>query len=60
LEGFGVTLSDLTGFFFDRGYQLYHYKHKVLTVTPVSAVVEDNYVFVHPSRADRLRDVLKR
>ena len=55
LEGFGIKLDELANFFFERGYRLYHYQDRKLRVIPVSAVVEDNYVFVHPSRAERLR-----
>jgi FkbM family methyltransferase len=55
LDGFGVKLDELMNFFFERGYRLYHYQDHKLRVIPVSAVVEDNYVFVHPSRVERLR-----
>jgi FkbM family methyltransferase len=58
LEGFGATVHDLVTFFFDKGYKLYHYENQKLTTVPESAVVEDNYVFVHPSRAHRLKSVI--
>ena len=54
LEGFGVTISELTRFFFDRRYQLYHYGQvrgrNRLYPLAVADIVEDNYVFVHPDR----------
>ena len=63
LEGFQIRLEELLGFFFGRGYKLYHYRQggagrgRLREVRPED-VVEDNYVFVHPSRADRLAAVL--
>jgi FkbM family methyltransferase len=59
LEGFGSKVEDLTKLFFDKGYDLYRYERKRLERTPVSSVVEGNYVFLHPSRADRLLSVLE-
>lgn len=59
LEGFKVPLSDLTGFFFDRGYELYHYRNGGLHRTPVEEIVEDNYVFIHPLRRERFAQLLK-
>ena len=61
LEGFQIRLEELLGFFFSRGYKLYHYRgagRRRLTEVRPEEVVEDNYVFVHPSRADRLAAVL--
>lgn len=63
LEGFGIRLEELLGFFFGRGYKLYHYRHDDsgrgrLREVRAEDVVEDNYVFVHPSRADRFATVL--
>ncbi|HZB45237.1 MAG TPA: FkbM family methyltransferase [Pyrinomonadaceae bacterium] len=63
LEGFQIRLEELLGFFFGRGYQLYHYRQEGagrgrLSEVPAEDVVEDNYVFVHPSRVDRLAAVL--
>ena len=58
LEGFGLKVTDLTSFFLDRGYGLYHYEKKKLTATSPSEIVEDNYVFVHPSRIGRLESVI--
>jgi FkbM family methyltransferase len=58
LEGFGASVDDLASFFLTKGYDLYRYEDRKLISTPPSAVVERNYVFVHPSRADRLRSVI--
>lgn len=62
LEGFGVRLSSLLEFFFGRGYSLYRYQgergsERLCQVAP-SEVVEDNYLFLHPSRASRLSSKL--
>ncbi len=63
LEGFGVTLKELTDFFFDLGYKMYFYEGENgaqrLREIPVNEVVEDNYVFLHPSRGERFSSVLK-
>lgn len=57
LAGFGIKLEDLTSFFFEKGYQMYSYSNvngkPRLEQAEVADVVEDNYVFIHPSRADR-------
>lgn len=60
LEGFGLRVDDVTQFFFTRGYRLYFYDDKQRRLVPKAApdVVEDNYVFVHPRRADRLASLL--
>jgi hypothetical protein len=60
LEGFDLRIEDLTDFFFARGYRLYRYDNKKLLLTPPSAVVERNYLFLHPSRAERLTSVVDR
>ena len=62
LEGFGIALADLLGFFDARGYLLYHYREeggrgRLREVAPAD-VVEDNYVFVHPSRRERFAELL--
>lgn len=63
LEGFGVTLTDLTDFFFSKGYGLYFYSNdngqKRLREVPLKDVAEDNYVFLHPSRHERYADLLE-
>ena len=61
LEGFGINLGDLLRFFAHRGYDLYRYLDEHLRLVPVAepgGIVEDNYVFVHPSRRDRFEPVL--
>jgi FkbM family methyltransferase len=58
VEGFGLTVQQLVSFFTDQGYKLYRYENKQLIETPVEKVVEDNWVFVHPSRMDRFRSIL--
>jgi len=63
LEGFGVRLAELTGFFFGKGYELYHYRNdggrgRLLRVGP-DEVVEDNYAFIHPTRRERFAELLK-
>lgn len=60
LEGFEVTVPELTGFFTSRDYALMHYddrKGRLEEIEPED-LVEDNYVFVHPSRRDRFRALL--
>jgi FkbM family methyltransferase len=62
LEGFGIRLEDLTGFFFDLGFRLYHYRSQngrsALFPVAVEDVVEDNYVFIHPQRISRFAPIL--
>jgi FkbM family methyltransferase len=58
VEGFGLTVGELVGFFTQRGYQLYRYQQKQLRPTPVDQVEEDNWIFVHPDRRDRLASLL--
>lgn len=62
LEGFGIQLQELVEFFFEKGYQLYRYvgqnKRGKLKVTTPEEVVEDNFLFVHPQRLDRLIPLL--
>jgi len=63
LEGFGVKLGELIGFFLDKGYKMYFYEtnseEKFLREVAIEDVVEDNYVFIHPSRSDRYSRLLK-
>lgn len=63
LEGFGVKLNELTDFFFEKGYRLYFYdtkgENKFLRKVKVEEVVEDNYIFIHPTRLDRFSAFLK-
>jgi FkbM family methyltransferase len=58
LEGFGLKTADLVGFFESLGYRLYRYEGGRLHATALEDVVEDNWVFVHPSRRDRLATLL--
>jgi hypothetical protein len=61
LDGFGIKLSELVSFFADRGYALYRYEENVRRLVPVGSlaeIVEDNYVFVHPDRTERLSGLL--
>jgi FkbM family methyltransferase len=62
LEGFGVTLMDLTGFFTGKGYRIYFYEEvsgiKRLREVAESDIVEDNYIFLHPSREARFTHLL--
>lgn len=62
LEGFGIRLEELTGFFFDKGFGLYHYRSengaRGLVPVPIENVQEDNYVFIHPQRLSRFSSVL--
>ncbi len=62
LEGFGIKLVDLTGFFLDRGFRLYHYRHEngrgTLSPVAIEDVVEDNYVFIHPQRISRFSSIV--
>ena len=63
LEGFGLSLNDLTGFFHAKGYGLYSYDpraRQLESVSSVEAIRQGNYVFLHPSRRDRLASILDR
>jgi FkbM family methyltransferase len=52
LDGFGLKVEDLIGFFTSRGYQLYSYTwaKRLVPVGALSDIVEDNYVFLHSDR----------
>lgn len=62
LDGFGVRLEELTGFFYDLGYKLYSYRVdsglRCLVRVNDLDVVEDNYVFLHPNFESRFSDLL--
>lgn len=62
LEGFGIRLDELLKFFSDQGYHLYHYRRSegrpLLSLVEMKDVVEDNYVFIHPSRLERFTSIL--
>ena len=63
LEGFGLETRDLTDFVEKKGYRLYAYRNEngARALIPVSEpeIVEDNYVFIHPTREERFRDLIK-
>ncbi len=62
LEGFGVTTKHLTDFFTDIGYKIFFYTNKEgqkkLRQVQFDEIVEDNYLFIHPSRFDRFASLL--
>jgi FkbM family methyltransferase len=58
LQGFGLEVADLVGFFTELGYELYRYENGRLHNRSARDVVEDNWVFVHPSRRDRLASII--
>ena len=62
LQGFGVAVSDLTDFFAALGYGLFRYdtNNEKRSLRPVeeSTIVEDNYLFLHPSRSERFATLL--
>jgi FkbM family methyltransferase len=58
LEGFGLSVSDVTGFFAELGYRLYRYEGKRLHEATAADVVEDNWVFIHPTRHERFAHIL--
>ncbi len=57
-----MQLNELTDFFFDKGYKIYSYKieddNKFLRPVEVEEIVEDNYIFIHPTRLERFSDLL--
>lgn len=59
LEGFGIRLEELTGFFLHQGYRLYHYREKALYHVEIKDIVEDNFLFVHPERLPRFSSLLR-
>lgn len=59
LEGFGLAVKDVYGFFEELGYRCYKYDDGGrLLPTPASEIVEDNWVFVHPENASRVRGIM--
>lgn len=59
LEGFGLSVSDVTAFFDGLGYECYRYEEGgSLARTATHEIVEDNWVFVHPANARRLAGIL--
>lgn len=58
LEGFGIKVTDVTGFFDELGYSCFRYEaNTLLPVTPKD-IVEDNWVFIHPHRRNRFAALL--
>lgn len=56
LEGFGLEVTDVTSFFEGLGYRCYKYTDGgSLVPTPPEAIVEDNWVFVHPENDARVK-----
>lgn len=58
LEGFGASVGDLTSMLTDAGYRMCRVVGdgrplEMVAVDRAQEVVEDNYVFVHPTRFDR-------
>jgi FkbM family methyltransferase len=58
LEGFGLTVADVTQFFGGLGYRCYRYVDGTLIASNEDSIEEDNWVFVHPSRRDRFARIL--
>lgn len=58
LEGFGLKVEDITGFFGELGYRCYRYENRRLHPVTASEIVEDNWIFIHPSRRDRFAAML--
>jgi FkbM family methyltransferase len=60
VDGFGLKLDDLVGFFLERGYDLYKYTPaKTLVRVSLGDITEDNYVFLHPDRLKAFGPLLK-
>lgn len=58
LEGFGMKVADVYDFFRELGYECFHYEDGgALVRTAVDAIVEDNWVFVHPANDARVRSL---
>lgn len=57
LEGFDVRLSELTSFFYSKGYKLYAFAEngsgRKLVNIKDDDIVEDNYLFLHPKFESR-------
>ena len=62
LEGYGIPLAELCGFFSSKGYETFRYvaegERKILKAVTEREIVEDNYFFVHPDRKERLAPFL--
>lgn len=61
LEGFGLAVSDVYGFFEGLGYACYRYDDGGRLVRAAAPeIVEDNWVFVHPENAQRVDGIISR
>jgi FkbM family methyltransferase len=58
LEGFGIRLEDLLGFFSSQGYRSYRYEGGRLNPVEIGPDTEANFFFVHPRRRARLTGIL--
>jgi hypothetical protein len=58
LEGFGQKVTDVTEFFDALGYRCYRYVDAQLRPATADIIEEDNWVFIHPSRAARFAQML--
>lgn len=58
LEGFRLTVADITSFFGELGYDCYRYADRRLTRVATSEIDEDNWVFIHPDRRSRFKALL--
>ena len=62
LNGFSINLTDLLGFMCQLGYRLYFYSYHNAShqVKEISAgdVEENNYLFIHPDRFDRVSNAI--
>jgi FkbM family methyltransferase len=64
LEGFGIRIEELAGFFLERGYGLYRWtpgakvteSSGLLVPTAIGDIRRGNLIFLHPSRQGRLDD----
>ncbi|MEP6705439.1 MAG: FkbM family methyltransferase [Acidobacteriota bacterium] len=63
LEGFGLQTQDLTDFVERKGYRIFAYRKErgtpALVQMSTAEIVEDNYVFIHPSRESRFKELIK-
>lgn len=58
LEGFDLTVEDITSFFGSLGYECYRYADKKLCPVVAADIVEDNWIFLHPLRRERFQALL--
>ncbi|MBX3228136.1 MAG: FkbM family methyltransferase [Labilithrix sp.] len=59
LEGFGLRVADVVSFFEELGYRCYAYDDGGrLVPTATDAIIEDNWVFVHPENDARVRAIM--